>query len=120
MVVTIASSLPKAATATSPQRDHVKAEARELLMAINGVGNSCGAVTRVLLRGVDREKPAVYWSAACSNGANYQLRVTIDRVRVADCALLKLGPTECFSTLTASAILLDEKNTTFREATRPE
>ena len=120
MVLTIASSLPKAATVTSPQRDHAKLAARQLLMAINGVGDSCGAISRAFMRGVDRAVPAVYWSAACSNGVTYQVRVTVDRVRVTDCALLTGEEAGCFSPLTESAILVDKNNTVFRESTRSE
>jgi hypothetical protein len=122
IIMTISISLPKAAQTqvASPRGDHLKAEARELLQAINGVGNSCSTVTRTFLRGVDRATPAVYWSAACFNGANYQVRVTIDRVRITDCALASLDQAACFSPLTASATPPDEKNTVFREATRPE
>jgi hypothetical protein len=80
----------------------------------------CGTVTKAFLRGVERATPAVYWGAACSNGATYQVRVTIDRVRVTDCTRLNAGPTECFSPLTESALLLDKNNTAFREATRSE
>jgi len=89
-------------------------------MAINGVGDTCGAITRTFLRGVERRTPAVFWAVACSNGAAYQVRVTIDRVRVTDCALLTPARTDCFSPLTEAAILQDKQNTTFREATRSE
>jgi hypothetical protein len=123
VVMTISASLPKAAPqtlSTSSRSAHQKLEARQLLMAINGVGDTCGAVTRAFLRGVERATPAVFWGAACSNGATYQVRVTADRVRVTNCTLLNAEPTACFSPLTESAILLDKKNTAFREATRSE
>jgi len=122
VAMTISASLPKAAQtqSTSSRSDHQKLEARQLLMAINGVGNSCGAVTRAFLRGVERATPAVFWGVACSNNATYQVRVTADRVRVTDCTLLNAAPTECFSPLTEAAILQDRNNTAFREATRSE
>ena len=122
MIMTVAISLPKAAQThvASPRGDQLKPEARELLLAINGVGDLCGVVTRTFLRGVDRATPAVYWSAACSNGANYQIRVTMDRVRITDCAQVDFDQAACFSPLSESTMLLDEKNTVFREATRPE
>ena len=118
-IMGVTSSLAKTARATR-ERDQMKEQARELRMAINGVGNSCSAISRVFLRGVDRAVPAVYWGAACSDGQNYHVRVTSDRVRVTDCALLISGATECFSPLTQSAILLDRKNTAFREAPRAD
>lgn len=122
MIMTVAISLPKAAQTrvASPKGDQLKPEARELLLAINGVGNLCGVVTKTFLRGVDRATPAVYWSAACSNGANYKIRVTMDRVRITDCAQVNLDQAACFSPLTESTMKLDDKNTVFREATRPE
>lgn len=123
MVTTISASLPKAAPqaqSTSSRSAHQKLEARQLLMSINGVGDACGAVTRVFLRGVERATPAVFWGVACSNNATYQVRVTADRVRVTDCAQLQAERTECFSPLTDAAIQLDKKNTAFREATRSE
>jgi hypothetical protein len=123
VVMTLSTSLPKAASQTqapASQRDHQKLEARQLLMAINGVGDTCGAVTRVFLRGVERATPAVFWGVACSNHATYQVRVTADRVRVTDCARLQSDRTECFSPLTEAAILMDNNNTAFREATRSE
>ena len=122
LIMTVAISLPKAAQTqvASPKGDQLKPEARELLLAINGVGNLCGVVTKTFLRGVDRATPAVYWSAACSNGANYKIRVTMDRVRIIDCAQVNLDQAACFSPLTESAMKLDDKNTIFREATRPE
>ena len=123
VVMTISASLPKAAPQTQSaisRSAHQKLEARQLLMAINGVGNTCGAVTRAFLRGVERATPAVFWGVACSNNATYQVRVTADRVRVTDCRLLSAEPTQCFSPLTESAILQDKNNTAFREATRSE
>jgi len=122
VTMTISSSLAKAASQsqTVSPGDHRKLEARQLLMAINGVGDTCGAVTRVFLRGVERATPAVFWGVACSNNATYQVRVTADRVRVTDCARLQPEGTECFSPLTDAAVQLDKKNTAFREATRSE
>ena len=123
VVMTLSTSLPKAASQTqapTSPRDHQKLEARQLLMAINGVGDTCGAITRVFLRGVERATPAVFWGVACSNNATYQVRVTVDRVRVTDCARLQTERTACFSPLTDEAILLDKKNTAFHEATRSE
>ena len=122
IVLTIFSSLPKAAQTESIEqgRNRVKAQKRELLEAINGVGHACTAVSRVFLRGVDRAVPSVYWGAGCSNGSSYQVRVTSDRVRITDCTRLTAGAAECFSPLTEAAILLDVKNSNFREAMRPE
>jgi hypothetical protein len=121
MIMTIYISLPKAAQhVASPHGDHLKPEARELLQAINGVGDSCGIVTRTFLRGVDRAKPTVYWSAACANGKSYQIRVTADRVRITNCGLANLSEALCFAPLTTSTTPFDETNTVFREATRPE